>query len=100
MRKVDTALIWIGYPSCTNLMFHILGEMASHGLHDSVTPSPKYAGLTWLLFLLKHTYLSGVWLGVDVWTDTKNMCNKRDWIRSLIFVNYSRQNIQHNLRDL
>ena len=34
-------------------------------------PQSKYAGLTQLLFLIRNLYLNGMWVGVDVRTNTK-----------------------------
>jgi hypothetical protein len=50
-----------------------------------------------LLILNEHLYLSGVWLGVDLSTDTRghHVC-KRDWTTCSKFVNLSKLNSQHN----
>ena len=35
--------------------------------------------LIWLLILVKHLYLSGMWLRVTPRTDTKKTCSKKNW---------------------
>jgi hypothetical protein len=55
-------------------------------------------GLIWLLVLNGYLYLSGAWLGLDLITDTKDMCLKEFGHHILEkIVNYSRFN---NLQDL
>ena len=40
-------------------------------------------------------YLNGMRLGVDLETNTKNMCNQRDWTKYFIYASHSKFDSQH-----
>ena len=108
MNKAWTpTLTWLNlwrFPlSCSNLLF-ILIFYISKIVSDAkisqdllkLTTLLRYAGITWLLFLVRHLYLSGVWLGVDVRKNDQKDVFKWDWTTSSKYFNHFRLNSQHN----
>ena len=48
----------------------------------------RHTCLIWLLILIGHMYLSGMWLGMTLRRDTKKTCVlKRDWTTCLLYTN-------------
>ena len=73
----DRLIQWLGEPQWVTLAW-LDGEWKSHQLQGNMSPQPlkldAKVNVPNSLILIGQVYLSGVWLGVDIITDTKITC--------------------------